>query len=342
MKIAVYGPERRVGVVSGNDVVDVEGVYAKYAREVEDARVPYAAAAGTAPSDLEQFIMLGDRALEGTQKALEYLTSKAPDKLGPRGERLSFPLGETKLHAPLAHRGVKIAMAGANYSDHLLGIQRASNPDVTEEQVKEQSRQRGIGGFWKLSAFVADPDDDIIYPAKTQWLDYEGEVTIVIGKPAKDAKASDILNHVWGYTLQNDWSARDQRDVAIGTMSLTAQKNWDGSSTIGPVITVGEITDPQNVPFQTKVNGDLRQNGNTKGMTFSFAEYLELVSRDITLNPGDMIAAGTCSGTAMDSTPRAEGGGFVDTKLFLKPGDVVEVSSPVIGVLRNRIVAKKG
>jgi 2-keto-4-pentenoate hydratase/2-oxohepta-3-ene-1,7-dioic acid hydratase in catechol pathway len=75
-------------------------------------------------------------------------------------------------------------------------------------------------------------------------------------------------------------------------------------------------------------------------MTFSFAEYLEYITRDITFQPGDMIAAGTCKGTAMDSTPRVEGGGFASDKLFLKVGDVVDVSSPLIGTLRNRIVAK--
>ena len=75
-------------------------------------------------------------------------------------------------------------------------------------------------------------------------------------------------------------------------------------------------------------------------MTFSFAEYIEYATRDVTFGPGDMIAAGTCKGTAMDSTPRVDGGDFSSDKLFLKVGDVVEVSSPNVGVLRNRIVAK--
>jgi 2-keto-4-pentenoate hydratase/2-oxohepta-3-ene-1,7-dioic acid hydratase in catechol pathway len=208
------------------------------------------------------------------------------------------------------------------------------------EQVKERSRQRGIGGFWKLSALAADPEQDITYPAKTEWLDYEGEVAIVFGKRARDAKASDLANYIWGYTLQNDWSARDQRDNVVGTLSMNLMKNWDGCVSIGPVITVGEIKDPQDVAFQTKVNGEVRQNGNTRDMTFSFADYLEFVTRDITFNPGDMIAAGTCKGTAMDSTPRLEGGAFSSDKLFLRVGDMVEVSSPAIGVLRNRIVSK--
>ncbi len=340
MKVAIYGPAHRVGILNGEDIIDAEGAYAKFAREVQDHPVPDAAAAATTPANLEDFIRLGDQAIEGAQQAIEYLTQRAGDHLGTHGEALILSARSTKLHAPLAHRGIKLCMAGANYSDHLLDMMREQDPTVTMEQVRERSRQRGIGGFWKMPSFVADPEDDIIYPAKTRYLDFEGEVAIVIGKPAKDAKAGDLLDHVWGYTLQNDWSARDQRDNVVGTLSFAAMKNWDGSASIGPCIVVGELKDPQNIDFQTRVNGELRQNGNTSGMTFSFAEYIEYATRDVTFGPGDMIAAGTCKGTAMDSTPRVDGGDFSSDKLFLNPGDVVEVSSPAIGVLRNRIVAK--
>jgi 2-keto-4-pentenoate hydratase/2-oxohepta-3-ene-1,7-dioic acid hydratase in catechol pathway len=340
VKVAVYGPYSRVGIVEGSDIVDVEGAYAKLAREIKGHPSPYAAAAATAPSNLERFIELGDQALQAAQEAIEYLTKLAGDRLGPKGEQLLFPFNGTKLHAPLAQRGVKLCMAGANYADHLFDMMHAQDPTVTMDQVKERSRQHGIGGFWKLSALAADPEQDITYPAKTEWLDYEGEVAIVFGKRARDAKASDLASYIWGYTLQNDWSARDQRDNVVGTLSMNLMKNWDGCVSIGPVITVGEIKDPQDVAFQTKVNGEVRQNGNTRDMTFSFADYLEFVTRDITFNPGDMIAAGTCKGTAMDSTPRLEGGAFSSDKLFLRVGDMVEVSSPAIGVLRNRIVSK--
>jgi 2-keto-4-pentenoate hydratase/2-oxohepta-3-ene-1,7-dioic acid hydratase in catechol pathway len=340
LKVVVYGPERRVGILTGEEVIDIEGAYAKFAREVQNHPVPSAVAAASTPANLEHFIQLGDPALEASNEALEYLTQRAGDHLGILGEPLIHAVSGTKLHAPLAHRGVKLCMAGANYADHLYDMMRSQDPSVTMEQVRERSRQRGIGGFWKMPSFVADPEDDIVYPDKTRYLDYEGEVAIVIGKKAKDAKASDLLNHVWGYTLQNDWSARDQRDNAVGTLSFAGMKNWDGSASMGPGIVVGEIADPQDIDFQTRVNGELRQNGNTSGMTFSFAEYLEYATRDVTFNAGDMIAAGTCKGTAMDSTPRIEGGDFADDKLFLRVGDVVEVSSPLVGVLKNRIVSK--
>lgn len=341
MKIVVYGPERRVGVLDGDNIVDVEFASAKLADEVENARVPNALAASRAPSVLEEFILLGDQSLDAALAAVEYVTKRAGDHEGPQGEQVVLPVTSTRLHAPLAHRGVKIAMAGANYADHLLDMMRATNPNVTMDEVREQSKQRGMGGFWKLSAFVVDPEADIPYPSTTEYLDYEGEVSIVISKPARSARAEDLMDHVWGFTLQNDWSARDQSDVSIGGLSLNSQKNWDASSSIGPIISVGEIKDPQNIPFQTRVNGELRQDGNTKDMTFSFAEYLERLTRNITFNAGDMIAAGTCQGTAMDKTPRKQGGGFESKALFLNPGDVVEVSSPELGILRNRVVKRK-
>jgi 2-keto-4-pentenoate hydratase/2-oxohepta-3-ene-1,7-dioic acid hydratase in catechol pathway len=340
VKVAIYGPESRVGIVDGNDLIDIEGAYAKFAHEVKAHPVAYAAAAATTPAILEHFIQLGDEALDGAQEAIEYLMSRAGDRRGARGEQLVFPLNGSGIHAPLAHRGVKLCMAGANYADHLFDMMRAQEPSVTMEQVKQRSRERGIGGFWKLPALVAGPEDDITYPAKTKYLDYEGEVAIVIGRRVKDAKGSDLESCIWGYTLQNDWSARDQRDNVVGTLSMNLMKNWDGSVSVGPVISVGEIKDPQDVPFETRVNGELRQSGNTRDMTFSFAEYLEYITRDITFQPGDMIAGGTCKGTAMDSTPRVESGGFDNDKLFLKMGDVIAVSSPLIGVLRNRIAAK--
>jgi 2-keto-4-pentenoate hydratase/2-oxohepta-3-ene-1,7-dioic acid hydratase in catechol pathway len=337
MRIVVYGPERRVGALQDDNVVDLNSAYAKLARESLKEGLPYVAAAANAPSDLEQFIILGDRAIEAAQRALDHVANS--NGLGPQGERVVIPVSQTTLHAPLAHRGVKICMAGANYADHLYDNMKRQQPDITFEQVRQQSRERGIGGFWKLSSFVVDPEADITYPAKSKYLDYEGEISIVIGKTAKDVGTGDILDHVWGYTLQNDWSARDVGDASIGGLAWSSQKNWDGSSSIGPCIVVGEIKDPQNVDFQTTVNGELRQKGNTRDMTFNFAEYLAHMTRDITFTAGDIISAGTCKGTAMDQTPRTQGG-FENDKLFLRVGDVVEVSSPQIGTLRNKIVAK--
>lgn len=339
MKVVVFGPEQRVGALQNDHVFDLHAAYAKYARETEDEPLPYALAAAIVPSSLLAFIEAGPRALENAQKAIDYLLNKAYDQRGLRGEPLVYALAEVKLHAPLPSRGSRIMMAGGNYADHVLGVRiRRMRQPATLEQIREESRREGIWGFWKLAANVIGPDEDLIYPARTQRLDYEGEVTLVLGRKGKDIPAGRIGDYIWGYTLQNDWSLRDQRENP--RLNFAMGKNFDGSSSLGPAIVVGEIPDPQDIPFETHVNGELRQRGNTRDMISSFAEFLEYLSRDMTLLPGDMISAGTCAGTAMDSSEYTEQG-IADPKLFLKPGDVVEVSSPLIGTLRNRVVAKQ-
>jgi acylpyruvate hydrolase len=338
MKIVVFGPDRRVGAIDGSQIVDLNGAYAKLVRETQDEPLPYQLASAMAPADLGEFIEAGPRALENAQKAIEYVTKRAGDKLGLRGETLVHDANGVRLHAPLPSTSSRIAMAGGNFGDHALGFARRQRPDATVEEVVADARKAGIWGFWKLATNVVGPDAEIMYPERTKLFDYEAEVVVILNKRGKDIPASKINDYIWGYTMQNDWSLRDQPEM--GNYKFVVAKNFDGSSSMGPCISVGEISDPQNVDFETKINGELRQRGNTKDMIFSFGEFLEYLSKDTTFHPGDLISGGTCAGTAADSSVRDESG-QLSQKLFLHPDDLVEVSSPVIGTLRNRVVAKK-
>jgi 2-keto-4-pentenoate hydratase/2-oxohepta-3-ene-1,7-dioic acid hydratase in catechol pathway len=199
----------------------------------------------------------------------------------------------------------------------------------------DQIRKTGIWGFWKISAPMAD-DDDIIYPARAKRLDYEGELGIVLSKPARDVVAADFRDYVWGVTLMSDWSIRDVNEG--GVLKFAMQKNFDTSVSLGPCIVVDDI-DPTNAVVETFVNGERRQSYSTRDMVFSFGEYLEYLSRDLTLQPGDVITGGTAKGTAADSSALMADGSS-SPELFLKPGDIIEVKSPGLGTLRNRIVAK--
>ena len=334
MKLVVYGPDRRVGVLQDGQIIDANGAYAKFAREVNEDPLPALMAAAVVPANLQEYIESGFRAIDGTKQALEYLV-RADSNLGLRGESLVYARDAVKIHAPLPSRGARLAMAGGNFSDHILGMYRRRNPDLTLEQAIKDARDNGIWGFWKIAQNVIGPDEDVIYPKRTQRLDYEGEVTIILGNQGRDVKADKVNDYIWGYTLMNDWSLRDQQEA--GNYKFVTAKNFDGSSSLGPCIVVDEITDCQNVDFETTVNGDLRQRGNTKDMIFSFGEFLEYLTRDNTFLPGDMIAAGTCAGTAADSSERAESGALKPDR-FAKPGDVVEITVPQIGTLRNRVV----
>ena len=148
------------------------------------------------------------------------------------------------------------------------------------------------------------------------------------------------LDYTFGFAVFNDFSIRDDL-LKEGTRSgFSMRKNFQGCGSMGPWITSkDEISDPENLPILTKVNGEVRQNGATKDMIKKFGEIMEFVSSDIVLYPGDVITSGTCSGTAMDSTPRDKTGNQSPER-FLHEGDVVEVSSTQLGKISNRVVGK--
>ena len=347
MKLVVYGPDRRLGALQGDLVIDLNYAYARYLKQRQDEPLPYEMAAAVVPSELGAFIESGSRAIEGAEKAIEHVSPEGVQSRGLRGERLAELRTDVKLHAPYA-RKARIMMAGGNYIVHSQGmsLRGADGERMGLDDVYKQSRAKGIWGFYCFPENAAGPDEDVIYPARTDRLDYEGEVAVILGKSGKDISASAAPAYYWGYMLQNDISARTNIGGRDNPQSSFARgKNFDTSICGGPCVVVGEFPDAQNVSWETRVNGQVRQTGNTEEMTFSFAEYVEYLSADMTLRPGDVISAGTTAGTAQDSSEllpsTGEGGNPTrDPKLFLKPGDVVEIANPQIGVLRNRIVAK--
>jgi 2-keto-4-pentenoate hydratase/2-oxohepta-3-ene-1,7-dioic acid hydratase in catechol pathway len=345
MKLVIYGPEKRLGLVQDDKVIEVHGAGAKYLGEALGERLPYEMAAAVAPSELCSFIEAGERAVETASRAVEHLLQRASSQTGLKGEPLVQPLDEVKIRAPYASRA-RIMMAGGNYVIHSAGMTRSGDgPPPTLQELYEQSRKRGIWGFYCFPENAAGPGEDIMYPSRTDRLDYEGEVAVILGMKGKDIAADKAAPYFWGYLLQNDISARTTLPVADHPQSsFMRSKNFDGSIAAGPYIVVGEFPDAQNISWETRVNGEVRQQGNTKDMTFTFAEYLEYMSSDMTLLPGDVISAGTTAGTAQDSStllPTEEGKPPVRSpERFLKPGDVVEVSNPAMGTLRNRIVEK--
>lgn len=345
MKLVVYGAARRLGLLQDGMVIDVSGACAKQLGEVQGERRPYEMAAATAPEELGAFIETGERAIEAAQRGAEYLLQGAAERTGLQGEPIVFPVGEVKLQAPYARRA-RIMMAGGNYVIHSAGMTRSGNgPPPTLQELYEQSRARGIWGFYCFPENAAGPDEDIVYPSRTDRLDYEGEVAVILGRRGKDIAADKAAPYFWGYLLQNDISARTTLPGPDHPQSSFARaKNFDGSIAAGPYVVVGEFPDAQDITWETRVNGEVRQQGNTKDMTFTFAEYVEYMSSDMTLLPGDVISAGTTAGTAQDSSellPSEPGKPPVRSpERFLKPGDVVEVSNPAMGTLRNRIVEK--
>ena len=305
MRFVVFGPERRLGALVGDSVLDLN---------LADAALP---------SALLPFIEGGDSQLERAQRAI--------DQVGRAPDRAVQSAADVKIHAPWPGR--RAMMAGANVGSHIAGP--GMRDSGSQNEAIQKQRNLGQRGFWKVHIECTGPDAEIAKPKRTRYMDYEGEPVIVLNKRVKDARASDVRSLVWGVTISNDICIRDEGGNPGARFAF--DKNFDGSFTLGPSIVVGEGIDFEDMLIETFVNGERRQKFSSKDMIFSFGEMVEFGSRDFTLYPGDIISGGTGGGTGMDSSPRGPDGAR-STERFLEPGDVVEVSSPKVGTLRNRIV----
>lgn len=348
MRIVVFGPQRRVGAWEGDRVVDLNAALADLLR-MRGVRNPAEEAAIRLPSALAGLIDRGQAGLDDAQLAIEHAVRTAA-----LGDGLLYDPTVVTLHAPTVDRP-RIGCAAGNFAEHTLGSMRRQNlantaalagialdeTSATAEEIAAKVRERNRPrGFWKDFASPRGTGDGIPYPARCELFDYEGEVVVVLGRPARDVSSGQGYDYVWGVSLLNDWSIRGTAQKDSLTFNLS--KNFDGAASIGPCILVGNVN-PDDIDVETRVNGEVRQRFNTGDMIFSHGEFIEHLSRDFTLLPGDMVSSGTGPGTATDAT-KAKAGATPEPgekSLFLAVGDIVEVSSPAIGTLRNRIVARQ-
>ncbi|MGH7365505.1 MAG: fumarylacetoacetate hydrolase family protein, partial [Candidatus Rokuibacteriota bacterium] len=178
--------------------------------------------------------------------------------------------------------------------------------------------------FTKPATSVVGPGDDVVHHAITRELDYEVELTVVIGVGGRDIARADALKHVFGYTIINDVTARD---LQKRHQQWFRGKSLDTFCPMGPVlVTADELPDPQALAISLKVNGQLRQSSHTSKMIFPVAQCIEVLSQGMTLLPGDIIATGTPEGVGAASGS------------FLKAGDRIEAEVEGIGVLPSKIV----
>jgi 2-keto-4-pentenoate hydratase/2-oxohepta-3-ene-1,7-dioic acid hydratase in catechol pathway len=225
------------------------------------------------------------------------------------GEPAHHALDDVRLLAPLHPR--KYLAIGMNYAKHVAEMGHAERPKFQ---------------YWfnKQTTCINGPFDPID-PGVTEMLDYEVELGVVIGRAAKGVRAAEALDHVFGYLVANDVSARDwQRHSPTFTMG----KSFDSHGPIGPwIVTADEIPDPQKLDLRCLVNGEVRQQSNTAGMSFTVAEQVKYLSTAFTLEPGDLLATGTPEGV----------GAAMDPPGFLKAGDVVRCEIEGIGAIENRV-----
>ncbi|AEH50251.1 fumarylacetoacetate hydrolase family protein [Pseudothermotoga thermarum] len=222
---------------------------------------------------------------------------------------------EVKFFAPFPKPVRNVFCVGRNYQDH---VRELSKKDL---EIKHPQF------FTKATTAVTGPYDDVyIHPEVTSQVDYEAELAVVIGKPGRNIPEDRVYEYIFGYTIINDLTARD---LQKNHEQWFKGKSLDSFCPMGPwIVTKDEIGWPVELDIKSFVNGELRQNSNTKHMIFSISKLISILSQGMTLLPGDVIATGT---------PAGVGAGFTPPK-FLKSGDVVRIEIEKIGFIENKMV----
>lgn len=233
---------------------------------------------------------------------------RAPAATGP-----AYELEAVTVLAPVP-RPPKLICVGLNYRDH-VAESRMEIPKVPTI-------------FNKFSNVVIGPGEPIVLPKASQQPDYEAEFAFVIGRGGRHIPASRAMEHVFGYTIVNDVSARD---FQMATSQWLMGKTFDTFAPMGPwLVTADEIQNPHELDISLEISGERLQNSNTRELIFKIPELIEFVSSVVTLEPGDVVSTGTPSGVGFARKPPR----------YLKTGDVVVIRVEGIGELRNPVVAE--
>jgi 2-keto-4-pentenoate hydratase/2-oxohepta-3-ene-1,7-dioic acid hydratase in catechol pathway len=225
----------------------------------------------------------------------------------------TLPLGQLRLHAPLSNPP-RVFAIGLNYRDHA----RESKMAIPTTPVV----------FFKLQTAIIGPGEAIVLPINSTEPDYEAEFAFVIGKGGYRIPAPAWRDHVYGYTIVNDVSARD---VQFATSQWSMSKSFPTFCPIGPaIVTADEIADPHALSIGLTIDGVVHQSSNTRELIFKIPELIEYLSSITPLLPGDIVSTGTPSGVGLGRTP----------KRWLKPGETVTVTVEGLGSLTNPVVAE--
>jgi 2-keto-4-pentenoate hydratase/2-oxohepta-3-ene-1,7-dioic acid hydratase in catechol pathway len=241
----------------------------------------------------------------------------------PQGSGETVPLAEVRLLPPIAQPSKNILCVGKNYVAHAAEFTK-SGYDGTAKSLTDPVPDAPII-FTKAPCSMVGAHDDVLPPwALTSEVDYEAELGVVIGRGGRAIAAADALAHVWGYTVINDVTARD---LQVKHKQWLLGKSIDTFCPIGPWLVSADEIAPANTDIACWVNGELRQQANTRDMIFDIPAIIATISASMSLAPGDIIATGT---------PAGVGVGFKPPK-FLQRGDTVRVAIAGIGEISNRI-----
>lgn len=229
-----------------------------------------------------------------------------------QGTYPEHPLSKVRLHAPLANPP-RVFAIGLNYHDHAIESKMPLPPVPVV--------------FFKMTTAIIGPGENIVLPRNSTKPDYEAEFAFVVGKGGYRIPAASWRDHVYGYTIVNDVSARDYQ---MATSQWLMGKTFDTFAPMGPaLVTADEIAVPHDLDISLRINGEVLQSSNTRELIFKIPELIEFLSSVFTLEPGDVVSTGTPSGVGFARKPPR----------YLKAGDDVVVSVQGLGELRNPVIA---
>lgn len=316
------GRHTRFGAVIPGGIVDMNFACAWHLARKGEVR-PSTLADVLVPDSLLEFLRGGDTSMGFARATLAALEQEcAGGRLPPTGlndETLVYGAGSVRMRPPLPEppsvRDFYAFEAHVKKGFEKRGEQMP--PEWYEIPVYYSSGRQNIIG----------PEDDVLWPSFTEEFDYELEIALVIGKTGRNVSAEGARDYIAGFTVMNDFSARDmqRREMRV---RLGPAKGKDWCTALGPVlVTTDEIGDPYNLAMTARINGEEWSRGNTSSIHWKFEQMIEFLSRDQTIHPGDVLGSGTV-GT----------GCGLELDRWVKPGDVIELEIEKIGVLRNRVL----
>jgi 2-keto-4-pentenoate hydratase/2-oxohepta-3-ene-1,7-dioic acid hydratase in catechol pathway len=276
---------------------------------------------GLVSSDGQTVTPLALTPADAQRGALPLIEAAAQGHALPATNGAPVAMTEVRLEAPLPLPRRNLWCVGRNYHDHAKELQ--------ESVFKNNNANPALWPivFTKVPECVIADQAEVHLPGETvsTQIDYEAELAVVIGQGGKNIRREDAMQHVFGYTIVNDVTARD---VQMRHQQWDMGKSFDTFCPMGPWIVTADELDGQHTRVRCWVNDELRQDGHTEDLIFDIPTLVETISRGITLLPGDVIATGTPAGVGMAMSPQS----------FLRNGDVVRIEVDGIGTLQNRFV----
>ncbi len=299
-------------------LIDFAAAYAGHLERTESGCDAQRLATQLFPPDMVLFLGSGRIGRRAAEEAIAE-ASTSGDALGAR---TSYAPGEVRLLAPIARP--RVLRDFLTFEGHM------------HQAFKALGRTEPISPLWyEVPAYykgdpdtVVGPDAIVPIPQYCEKFDFELELAIAIGRRGKNIAAAEADQYIAGYTIWNDFSARDQqmREGPLG-MGPSKAKDFDGGNAVGPYLVTADEIDPANLAMTAHVNGERWTNSTSAGRQFSFAQLIAHVSQSETIYPGELWGSGTVTG-----------GSGLELGRWLKPGDLVELTIEGIGTLRNRIV----